>query len=193
MSVNIITISREFGSGGRHIGELTAKRLGYDYYDKTIIQKIAEESGLSEEFIERSGESAPSKNIFAYAFVGRDNTGFSVNDYLNSVQSKIILDIAKKGSCVIVGRCADYILKDRTDCVNIFVHGDMDKKIERISELHNISNEEAKKLIKDTDKKRRINYNYYTDREWGKMQNYTMTLNSSELGYDKCVDIITSL
>lgn len=193
MSVNIITISREFGSGGRHIGELTAKRLGYDYYDKTIIQKIAEESGLSEEFIERSGESAPSKNIFAYAFVGRDNTGFSVNDYLNSVQSKIILDIAKKGSCVIVGRCADYILKDRTDCVNIFVHGDMDKKIERISKLHNISNEEAKKLIKDTDKKRRINYNYYTDREWGRMQNYTMTLNSSELGYDKCVDIITSL
>ena len=94
---------------------------------------------------------------------------------------------------MIVGRCADYILKDRTDCVNIFVHGDMDKKIERISKLHNISNEEAKKLIKDTDKKRRINYNYYTDREWGKMQNYTMTLNSSELGYDKCVDIITSL
>ena len=132
MEKKIITISREFGSGGRFIGEEIAKKLGYEFYDKTIIGKIAEETGFSEKFIEEKAEYAPTKNIFSYAFVGRNSSGMSIEDYLNSIQRKIILDAVEKGPCVIVGRCDDYILKDREDCVNVFIHVEMKNKLERI-------------------------------------------------------------
>ncbi len=193
MEKKIITISREFGSGGRFIGEEIAKKLGYEFYDKTIIGKIAEETGFSEKFIEEKAEYAPTKNIFSYAFVGRNSSGMSIEDYLNSVQRKIILDAVEKGPCVIVGRCADYILKDREDCVNVFIHGEMKNKLERIERIYNLSTKEAEKLIQETDRKRSINYKYYTEQIWGKSQNYTLTLNSSKLGYDKVIDIICNL
>lgn len=193
MDKKIITISREFGSGGRYIGECVAEKLGFQYYDKAIMERIAEETGLAKEFIEKAGEYAPAKNMFAYAFVGRDSAGMSMQDYLNNIQRKIILEIAEKGPCVIVGRCADYILRDRKDCVNIFIHGNMPQKLNRIMELYQVTESKAEKDIKDTDKKRSINYKYYTGRDWGKMKNYTMTLNSSDVGIDKCVDIIASL
>lgn len=193
MEKKIITISREFGSGGRFIGEEIAKKLGYEFYDKTIIGKIAEETGFSEKFIEEKAEYAPTKNIFSYAFVGRNSSGMSIEDYLNSVQRKIILDAVEKGPCVIVGRCADYILKDREDCVNVFIHGEMENKLERIKRIYNLSTKDAEKLIQETDRKRSINYKYYTEQIWGKSQNYTLTLNSSKLGYDKVIDIICNL
>ena len=193
MEKKIITISREFGSGGRFIGEEIAKKLGYEFYDKTIIGKIAEETGFSEKFIEEKAEYAPTKNIFSYAFVGRNSSGMSIEDYLNSVQRKIILDAVEKGPCVIVGRCADYILKDREDCVNVFILGEMKNKLERIKRIYNLSTKEAEKLIQETDRKRSINYKYYTEQIWGKSQNYTLTLNSSKLGYDKVIDIICNL
>jgi cytidylate kinase len=193
MEKKIITISREFGSGGRFIGEEIAKKLGYEFYDKTIIGKIAEETGFSEKFIEEKAEYAPTKNIFSYAFVGRNSSGMSIEDYLNSVQRKIILDAVEKGPCVIVGRCADYILKDREDSVNVFIHGEMKNKLERIERIYNLSTKEAEKLIQETDRKRSINYKYYTEQIWGKSQNYTLTLNSSKLGYDKVIDIICNL
>lgn len=193
MEKKIITISREFGSGGRFIGEEIAKKLGYEFYDKTIIGKIAEETGFSEKFIEEKAEYAPTKNIFSYAFVGRNSSGMSIEDYLNSVQRKIILDAVEKGPCVIVGRCADYILKDREDSVNVFIHGEMKNKLERIKRIYNLSTKEAEKLIQETDRKRSINYKYYTEQIWGKSQNYTLTLNSSKLGYDKVIDIICNL
>lgn len=193
MSKNIITISREFGSGGRAIGEAVAKRLNYQYYDKDIIAKVAKETGFSEEFVAKSGEYANSKNIFAYAFTGRDSNGMSIDDYVFNAQRKIILDIAEKGNCVIVGRCADYILRERDDVLNVFIIGETEKKIERIKSMYSVNESEAKKLIKDTDKKRSINYNYYTDQVWGKNHNYAITLNSSILGMDKCVEIIEGL
>lgn len=117
----------------------------------------------------------------------------SIEDYLNSVQRKIILDAVEKGPCVIVGRCADYILKDREDSVNVFIHGEMKNKLERIERIYNLSTKEAEKLIQETDRKRSINYKYYTEQIWGKSQNYTLTLNSSKLGYDKVIDIICNL
>lgn len=193
MEKKIITISREFGSGGRYIGERVTEKLGFQFYDKVIIEQIAEESGLAKEFIEKAGEYAPSKNIFAYAFVGRNSAGMSVDDYLNNIQRQLILELAEKGPCVIVGRCADYILRERKDCVNVFIHGNMPQKIKRITELYNVSEMEAEKNINDTDKKRSINYKYYTSRDWGKIQNYTITLNSSDIGIDKCIDIISNL
>ena len=165
MAKRIITISREFGSGGRFIGEEVAKKLGVTYYDKDIIGQIAEQSGLSPEYIKENAELSPKKGLFAYAFAGRDITGKSIEDIVYEAQRKVILELAGKEPCVIVGRNADYILKDRDDVLNVFIHG-------------------------DTDKRRMTNYNFYTEQKWGMAGNYTLALNSSVLGYDMCQKII---
>lgn len=190
MAKRIITISREFGSGGRFIGEEVAKKLGIAYYDKNIIGQIAEKSGLSPEHIQENAELSPKKGLFAYAFSGRDITGKSVEDMVYEAQRNIILELAEKEPCVIVGRNADYILKDRDDVLNVFIHGDMPEKIKRITGLYNVKEKEAVKMMADTDKRRRTNYNFYTDQNWGKASNYTLCLNSSQLGYDRCEMII---
>lgn len=190
MTKRIITISREFGSGGRFIGEEVAKKLGIAYYDKNIIGQIAEKSGLSPEYIQENAELSPKKGLFAYAFSGRDITGKSVEDMVYEAQRNIILELAEKEPCVIIGRNADYILKDRDDVLNVFIHGDMPEKIKRITGLYNVKEKEAVKTMADTDKRRRTNYNFYTDQNWGKASNYTLCLNSSQLGYDRCETII---
>ena len=190
MAKRIITISREFGSGGRFIGEEVAKKLGIAYYDKNIIGQIAEKSGLSPEYIQENAELSPKKGLFAYAFSGRDITGKSVEDMVYEAQRNIILELAEKEPCVIIGRNADYILKDRDDVLNVFIHGDMPEKTQRITSLYNVEEKEAVKMMADTDKRRRTNYNFYTDQNWGKASNYTLCLNSSQLGYDRCEMII---
>ena len=191
MAKRIITISREFGSGGRFIGEEIAKKLGIAYYDKNIISQIAEKSGLSPDYIQESAELSPKKGLFAYALAGRDITGRSVEDMVYETQRKVILELARKEPCVIIGRNADYILKDRDDALNVFIHGDMLEKIQRISQLYRVTEQEAVKMMADTDKRRMTNYNFYTDQKWGKASNYTLCLNSSQLGYDRCEALIT--
>ena len=190
MEKRIITISREFGSGGRFIGEEVAKKLGIAYYDKNIISQIAEKSGLSSEYIQENAELSPKKGLFAYAFSGRDITGKSVEDMVYEAQRNIILELAEKEPCVIIGRNADYILKDRDDVLNVFIHGDMPEKIQRITGLYNVEEQEAVKMMADTDKRRMTNYNFYTNQKWGRASNYTLCLNSSQLGYDRCEKII---
>ena len=190
MAKRIITISREFGSGGRFIGEEVAKKLGIAYYDKNIISQIAEKSGLAPEYIQESAELSPKKGLFAYALAGRDITGKSVEDMVYEAQRKVILELADKEPCVIIGRNADYILKDRDDILNIFIHGDMPEKIQRITRLYKVEEQEAVKMMTDTDKRRMTNYNFYTEQKWGKASNYTLCLNSSQLGYDRCEAII---
>ena len=190
MTKRIITISREFGSGGRFIGEEVAKKLGIAYYDKNIINEIAEKSGLSPEYIRENAELSPKKGLFAYAFAGRDVTGKSLEDMVYEAQRKVILELADKESCVIIGRNADYILKDRDDVLNVFIHGDTPEKIQRITRLYNVEEQKAVKMMADTDKRRMANYNFYTDQKWGKASNYTLCLNSSKLGYDRCEKII---
>lgn len=190
MSKKIITISREFGSGGRFIGEEVAKKLGIKYYDKDIISQIAERSGFSQEYIRQNAELSPEKGLFAYALTGRDITGKSVEDMVYEVQRKVILEIAENDSCVIIGRNADYILKDRTDVINVFIHADISEKVKRICRLYNVTEAEALKMTADIDKRRMTNYRYYTDQKWGMARNYTLTLNSSQLGYDMCEKII---
>ena len=190
MAKRIITISREFGSGGRFIGEEVAKKLGIAYYDKNIIGQIAEKSGLSPEYIQENAELSPKKGLFAYAFSGRDITGKSVEDMVYEAQRNIILELAEKEPCVIIGRNADYILQDRDDVLNVFIHGDMPEKIKRITGLYNVKEKEAVKMMADTDKRRRTNYSFYTDQNWGKASNYTLCLNSSRFGYDRCEMII---
>lgn len=193
MSYKIITISREFGSGGRFIGEETAKKLGIAFYDREIIAKVADDLGLSKKYVADRGEYAPSKNIFSYAFIGRDINGNSIADQIYSYQQKIIKELAAKEPCVIVGRSADYILSGRDDVLNVFIQGNKADKIVRIKEIYSKSDDEAAKMIKDTDKKRSVNYRYCTDQEWGSRKNYDIVLNSSTLGYDNCIDVISKL
>lgn len=190
MAKRIITISREFGSGGRFIGEEVAKKLGIAYYDKEMIGQIAEQAGLSSAYVWENAELSPKKGWFAYAFSGRDITGKSVEDMVYEAQRKVIMEIAEKENCVIVGRNADFILKDRKDVLNVFIHGSIPEKVRRICSLYNVTEVDAIKMINDIDKRRRTNYNFYTEQKWGMAENYTMSLNSSVLGYDLCQKII---
>ena len=190
MAKRIITISREYGSGGRFIGEEVAKKLGIKYYDKDIIREIAEQSGFSPEYIQENAELSTKKGLFAYAFSGRDITGRSIEDMVYEAQRKVILGIAEKEDCVIIGRNADFILKDRMDVLNVFIHGNMPKKVQRICKLYHVTDTDAEKMINDTDKRRRANYNFYTEQKWGMAGNYTLSLNSSVLGYDMCQKVI---
>ena len=186
----IITISRQHGSGGRMIGELAAKKLGYEYLDEVLIAKAAERTGLAADFIQKRSEYATSTSIFSYAFVSRNQGGSSIDDILFAAQRDIILEAAEKGPCIIVGRSADYILRECPDCLNIFIHASHEFKAQRLMQNYGLTHEEALKEMKVFDKKRAINYKYVTDRNWGEARNYGLCLNSSFLGMEKCVDLI---
>lgn len=164
--VKIITISREFGSGGRTIGKDVADRLGIPCYDKELIEKISNETGYAKEFIEEQGEYSASKSSFSYAFWGRGLDGISNADRIWFAQKKVIEEIAEKESCVIVGRCADYVLRDRKDCLNVFVYANKDFRAKRIVNQYGESDVEPLKRLKDKDKKRKLNYKYITERYW---------------------------
>lgn len=198
MSKNIITVSREFGSGGRSIAKQVAESLGWAYYDKELVKQVAVETGLSESFIEEEGEYAPNKSWLSYIFSSHSGTpgvmnGLSIDDFLWVMQRKIVLDIAEKGNCVIVGRCADFILKDQKDCLHVFIHSNMDARAERIVRMYGESESTPKKRLEDKDKSRRLYYKRHTGREWGMSQNYGLSLDSSIFGQDKCAEIIIGL
>lgn len=190
MEKRIITVSRQFGSGGRSVAKAVAQKLGFDYYDKELIEKVAEQTGYAKEYIAEHGEYAPSRSIFAYSFVGRDTMGISAQDRIWGAQRKIILELAEKGNCVIVGRCADFILRDYRDCLHVFIHAPTADRVERIVRVYGETDVAPEKRLKEKDKKRSINYKYYTDREWGAMENYDLTLNSGVLGLELCEKLI---
>lgn len=189
----IITISREFGSGGRTIGKKLAETLGIPCYDEELIDKIASESGFNKEFIQERSEYTPQGGWLANAFSDRGYDGLSTQDYLWNIQNEVILDIATKEDCVIVGRCAEYILREKADLLKVFIYADMEQRSERIVKLYGERDNSPKKRLKDKDKRRIAFYHIYTDMEWGKAQNYDLTLNSGTLGIDKCVSILADL
>ena len=152
--------------------------------------QIAEKSGFSTEYIKENAELSPKKGLFGYAFAGRDLTGKSVEDMVYEAQRKVILEIAEKESSVIVGRNADFILKDREDVLNVFIHGDMPPKVQRIYRLYHVTEAEAVKMMADIDKRRMTNYRFYTEQKWGMAGNYTLSMNSSRLGYEMCEKMI---
>lgn len=194
MGNRIITISREFGSGGRTVGREVAAKLGIPCYDSELIEKIAEESGLTKEFIDEKSENAPYGNWLANSFsAGRSFGGFSMQDYLWKIQRQVILETANKGPCVFVGRCADYILGEEADCLKVFIHASMDKRAERIVKVYGEREESPEKRLQDKDKRRKAYYHFYTNMEWGKARNYHITLDSGMLGIEKCVEIIADL
>lgn len=189
----IITISREFGSGGRSVGKLVAEKLGYRFYDRELVNKVAERSGFSPEFIEESGEyaSARSSLLFALATASQYSAdGLSMHDRLYIEQTKIIEELAAEGDCVIVGRCADFILRDWKDCLHVFIHADMDSRAKRIVERYGEGDRSAEKRLAEKDQKRKVYYKNYTGRNWGQAQNYDLCLNSGVLGVETCAELI---
>lgn len=191
MSINIITISREFGSGGRTIAKMIADKLGYAFYDKELIAEAAVRTGLAESFVQEHEESH-SGSFFSIPASGTFN-GMTTEDYLWSMQRTIILELAEQGSCVIVGRCSDYILRDREDALHVFIHADPNARAERIINQYGEKADDPLKRIADEDKKRRKNYRYYTDREWGAVDNYTASLDSSIFGIEGTAEIILNM
>ena len=194
MSNRIITIGREFGSGGRTIGREVAKKLGIPCYDQELIEKMAEESGFTREYVEKESENA-SLGSWAASALGMDGTYTAPTnqDRLWAVQSRIIREIAEKESCVIVGRCADVILEDKADLLRVFIHADFDARAKRIVEKYGETEIPTEKRLRDKDKRRALYYQFYTDRKWGDIENYDIILNSSALGLERCVDIIATL
>ncbi len=189
----IITISREFGSGGRSIGKRVAELLGYKFYDSELVNKVAERSGFAPSFIEESGEYASAKSslLFALATANQYSAeGLSMHDKLYIEQCKIIEELAAEGNCVIVGRCADYILREHKNCLHVFIHADMDSRAKRIVERYGQRDKTPEKRLTEKDQKRKVYYKNYTGQNWGQAQNYDLCLDSGALGEELCAQII---
>ena len=197
MEKKIITISREFGSGGRTVGRMVAERLGIPFYDKELVDQIALESGFAPKFVEEHGEHSPGSSLFSYAFAPQGvpgvMNGLSTADFLWNIQCSVILQLAEQGPCVIVGRNADYILKDRPEAFHTFIYADTAYRAERIVRRYGEAEKSPEQRLNEKDKRRRVNYQHYTGRTWGMSQNYDISLDSSSLGIDQCVDIICSI
>ena len=197
MKKNIITISRQFGSGGRTVGRLVAEKLGIPFYDKELVEQIALESGFAPKFVEEHGEHSPGRSLLSYAFAPQGvpgvMNGLSTADFLWNIQCSAILQLAEKGPCVIVGRNADYILKDREDCLHAFIHADMEYRADRIVRLYGDSEKSPQARLQEKDKRRKVNYQHYTGRTWGAAENYDISLNTSTIGVEAAADIIVAL
>lgn len=196
----IITIARQYGSGGREIGERVAKLLDIPIYDRELIREIAANSNYSEKVIESADEVAANSLLYTLA-MGSNTLGASmhfgykmpINDRLFLLQSEAIKKYAKEGSCVIIGRCADYVLRDEKDVFRIFVYGDLEHRKARVAERHpEIKSSQIIDVINKTDKRRSSYYNFYTGNKWGKYDNYDMAINSSTLGIDGAARLIVS-
>ena len=197
MEKKIITISREFGSGGRTVGRMVAEKLGIPFYDKELVEQIALESGFAPKFVEEHGEHSPSGSFFSYAFAPQGvpgvMNGLSTADFLWNIQCSVILQLADQGPCVIVGRNADYILKDRPDALHAYVFADTPYRADRIVRLYGESEKSPETRLAEKDKRRRVNYQHYTGRTWGQAQNYDICLDTGVLGIEQCRDIIVGI
>ena len=194
MEKKIITISREFGSGGRTVGHMVAEKLGIPFYDKELVDQIALESGFAPKFVEENGEHSPGSSLFSYAFAPQGvpgiMNGLSTADFLWNIQCSVILQIAEKGPCVIVGRNADYILKDRPDALHIYVNADNEFRAKHIVELYGETGKTPEVRLAEKDTRRRVNYQHYTGRTWGQSQNYDICLRTSTIGIEESAQII---
>lgn len=198
MSDNLILcLGREFGSGGHDIGQLVAKKLGIAYYDKEILRQASSESGIMEELFESADEKPQSSLLYSLS-LGTINgapafsnyNDYLTNDKLFSVQSDVIRQMAKKGDCLIVGRCADYILRGEKRRLSIFVHASLELRIQRIARLRNLEEDAARALVKKTDKSRANYYEFYTENSWGSANTYDLCLDSGRLGLEACAEIL---
>lgn len=198
MGNKIYTIGREFGSGGKDVGEKLAERLGIKLYDKELLQQAAKESGFCEEIFENHDEKPTSSFLYSLVMDTYSMNSHSAVPFLDMplnhkvflAQFDAIKKIAERESCVIVGRCADYALSDNPDCINVFIHADIDYRTRLVSKRANITENKARDMIVKQDKQRASYYNYYTSKRWGDSASYNLTLDSGKLGVDGCVDMI---
>ena len=198
MANKIYTIGREFGSGGREVGEKLAQQLGIKLYDKELLQQAAKDSGFCEEIFENHDEKPTNSFLYSLVMDTYSVSGYSAAPFLDMplnhkvflAQFETIKKIAEKESCVIVGRCADYALSDNPDCINVFIHADMDIRIKNVSKNLNITENKARDIINKTDKQRASYYNYYTSKKWGDSKSYNLSLDAGKLGTDNCVEMI---
>ena len=194
----VITIGREFGSGGHEIGQKLAERLGIKCYDKELLELAAKESGLCQELFASQDEKPTNSFLYSLVMDTYSVSGYSAAPFLDMplnhkvflAQFETIKKIAEKESCVIVGRCADYALSDNPDCINVFIHADMDIRIKNVSKNLNITENKARDIINKTDKQRASYYNYYTSKKWGDSKSYNLSLDAGKLGTDNCVEMI---
>lgn len=196
----IYSIGREFGSGGQQVGEKLAERLGIKLYDKELLQHAAKDSGICKEIFENHDEKPTNSFLYSLVMDTYSSGNFSTAPFLDMplnhkvflAQFDTIKKIAQQESCVIVGRCADYALSDNPDCINIFIHADLQDRIKRVSKRNNLTENKARDLIQKKDKQRASYYNYYTSKKWGDGRSYDLTLNTSKLSIDDCVELILS-
>lgn len=197
MSNIVITIARQYGSGGKTIGQMVAKELGIPFYGRDILRLASEDSGINERLFVEADErlkknflfGTPS-NVYDGGLIKPDSGDFVSDRNLFNYQAKVIKELAEKESCVIVGRCADFVLKDNTNVMSVFVHADEDFCFERAMERNSMSEREMMKYITKVDKYRGDYYKYYTGRDWNDARNYDICLDSSKLGFDKCMEEI---
>lgn len=193
----IITIARGFGSGGRTIGQMLSKRLGVEFYDKDIIKLASEESGINEALFGQSDERTKGglgkRSVYKGEVISPDKKAFTSEENLFNYTAKVIKKLAEEKSCIIVGRCADFILRDRKDAVRVFVWADEENCVKNAAEVKGmVDRKEALKTIAATDKSRAEYYKAHTGKNWNDARNYDICLNSGDLGFEKCVDIIES-
>lgn len=192
----IITIGRQFGSGGRTVGKKLAEKLGIAYYDKELINLASKESGICGEFFEKADEKTSGSLLKALAMgFSMNNAIFQSNDYLSNeslfqIQSDVIRKVAAEQSCILVGRCADYILREDRDCISVFISASPEDRIKRVMGYNNISEKEAEDSIHKADKSRASYYNYYTDKNWGAAESYDLCINSSLYGLEQTTEFI---
>ena len=198
MGNHIYTIGREFGSGGYEVGRMLAERLGIKLYDKELLAQAAKSSGFCKEIFENHDEKPTSSFLYSLVMDTYSGGSYSSAPFLDMplnhkvflAQFDTIKKIAEQESCVIVGRCADYALADNPDCLNIFVHAEMEDRISWISKRKNLTENKARDLIQKTDKQRASYYNYYTCKKWGDSRSYDLCLNTSKISKEACVDMI---
>ena len=193
MSERIITISREFGSGGRTVGRMAAKALNIPCYDQEILEELARKSGFTQGYIREQGEYAAHAGWLSNALASRFSDGLTSQDRLWVLQRELILELAEKGPCVIVGRCADFILREKADCLTAFIHADMAFRAKRIVEVYGQRQDSPEKRLQDKDRRRAAYYQFYTDTRWGQARNYHIALDSGVLGIDRCAELLAEL
>lgn len=198
MGNKVYTIGREFGSGGKDVGDRLAERLGIKVFDKELLQQAAKDSGFCEEIFENHDERPTNSFLYSLVMDTYSTSGYTTVPFLDMplnhkvflAQFDAIKKIAAQEPCVIVGRCADYALADNPDCINVFIHSSMENRIKMICKRGNVTENKAKDLIIKQDKQRASYYNYYTSKKWGDSSTYHLTLDSGKLGIDGCVDMI---
>jgi cytidylate kinase len=194
----VITIGREFGSGGLDVGRMLSEKLGVKCYDKELLAMASKESGLCQEIFESHDEKPTNSFLYSlvmdtYSVSGYTSTPFMdmpLNHKVFLAQFETIKNLAKKESCIIVGRCADYALAEHPNCIHVFIHADMAFRIQHIMETFGLEKDKAADMIQKTDKKRANYYNYYSNKKWGDSRSYHLTLDSSQLGFDGCCKMI---